>query len=85
MWQAIAANRRRSRLIIFVMGAVLIALGASLGTLIGPALVDLGYAPPGEETWAGALAGGREFSLSHVASHSALAANRRRSPAGWRR
>ncbi len=58
MWQAIAANRRRSRLIIFVMGAVLIALGASLGTLIGPALVDLGYAPPGEETWAGALAGG---------------------------
>ena len=58
MWQAIAANRRRSRLIIFVMGVVLIALGASLGTLIGPALVDLGYAFPGEETWAGALAGG---------------------------
>ena len=58
MWQAIAANRRRSRLIIFVMGVVLIALGASLGTLIGPALVDLGYASPGEETWAGALAGG---------------------------
>ncbi len=58
MWQAIAANRRRSRLIIFVMGVVLIALGASLGTLIGPALVDLGYAPPGEETFAGALVGG---------------------------
>ena len=58
MWQAIAANRRRSRLIVFVMGLVLIALGASLGTLIGPTLVGLGYAPPGEETLAGALAGG---------------------------
>ena len=58
MWQAIAANRRRSRSIIFVMGVVLIALGASLGTLIGPALADLGYAPPGEEALAGAFVGG---------------------------
>ncbi len=58
MWQAIATNRRRSRLIILVMGVVLIALGASLGTLIGPALVDLAYGPPGEETLAGALVGG---------------------------
>ena len=58
MWQAIATNQRRSRLIILVMGVVLIALGASLGTLIGPALVDLGYGPPGEETLAGALVGG---------------------------
>ena len=40
------------------MGVVLIALGASLGTLIGPALVDLGYAPPGEEALVGALVGG---------------------------
>ena len=37
MWEAIAANRRRSTWLILLMGAVLVTFGASLGLYCGTA------------------------------------------------
>ena len=37
MWEAIAANRRRSTWLILLMGAVLVTFGASLGLYYGTA------------------------------------------------
>ena len=37
MWEAIARNRRRSWLLIILMGVLLLALGAALGALLVPA------------------------------------------------
>jgi len=48
MWEAIASNRRRSWLLIGLMGSLLVALGALIGTALAPALAA--YSDPYHRT-----------------------------------
>ena len=57
MWEAIAANRRRSILIILVMGAVLVLLGASIGAYAGSQVSEFTVSNGGEIFQAASLGG----------------------------
>ncbi len=58
MWEAIAANRRRSILLITLMGLVLVTMGACIGMYYVTPLFQMGASEPdAEAVLAGALAG----------------------------
>ncbi len=63
MWEAIRANRRRSILLIALMGLVLITLGAAIGLYAGTEFSRLQFRPSGDEPLQGGLLGGAAAGL----------------------